>query len=284
MPSRLRATVLRTAAAAIAVLTAGLTLSAIELKPATAAAWDRYVERTEALMDADLRRGGFLAMDATPEHTRREVLDRLRRGEIVISRQQTRDGGRRIEVPSGLIHHWRGVVFLPNVRLDEAVAMAQDYDRYTTLFGDVVKRSQLVSREGNAFKIRFRFMLKRILTGIVNVDSDAVYVPLDARRQYVRAHSTRVAEVEHAGTPRERELPIGRDNGYLWRVNSYWWMQERDGGTYLQCEGISLSRDLPFGLGWLIEPIVTGLSRETLRLTLQSARRVLVPPAPTPGG
>jgi hypothetical protein len=282
MTCRFWVTGVRPAAGVIAVLIAGLTLSAAELRPRTIAAWDQYVQRTEARMDADLSRGTFLAIDAASEPARRDAHVKLRRGEILISRQQTRDGGRALGAPGGLIHHWQGVVFLPKIRLAAALAMAQDYNRYTAVFGEVVKRSQLVSREDNVFKVRFRFMLKKIFTGVVNVDSDVVYVPVDASREYLRAHSSRVAEVENADTSRERELPVGRDNGYLWRVNSYWWMQEKDGGTYLQCEWLSLSRDIPFGLGWLIEPIVTGLSRETLRLTLQSAQRLLVPAGATP--
>ena len=37
-------------------------------------------------------------------------------------------GGRA--VLGGLIHHWRGAAFIPDVTLDEIIAIAQDYPGY----------------------------------------------------------------------------------------------------------------------------------------------------------
>jgi hypothetical protein len=56
----------------------------------------------------------------------------------------------------------------------------------------------------------------------------------------------------------------------LWRLNTYWRLLERDGGTYLQCESISLSRGIPTGLGWLVGPFVTSIPRESLAFTLET--------------
>ena len=70
-------------------------------------------------------------------------------------------------------------------------------------------------------------------------------------------------------------MPVGRDGGYLWRLNTYWRFLERDGGTYIQCEAISLTRAIPFGLGWLVEPFVTSIPRESLSFTLETTRKVL---------
>jgi hypothetical protein len=54
----------------------------------------------------------------------------------------------------------------------------------------------------------------------------------------------------------------------MWRLNTYWRVFERDGGTYVQCESISLSRDIPFGLGWIVGPFVTDVPKESLQFTL----------------
>jgi len=70
-------------------------------------------------------------------------------------------------------------------------------------------------------------------------------------------------------------MPVGRDGGYLWRLNSYWRFLERDGGTYVQCESITLTRDVPFLLSWIIKPFVTDIPRETLAFTLESTRNAL---------
>ena len=63
--------------------------------------------------------------------------------------------------------------------------------------------------------------------------------------------------------------------GFLWRLYSYWRFQERDGAVYFECRAISLTRDVPTGLGWIIEPIIRKLPRETLVNTLESTRRGL---------
>ena len=89
--------------------------------------------------------------------------------------------------------------------------------------------------------------------------------------------STRLAEVDDAGLPSEREKPIGHDGGYLWRLNMYWRFLERDGGTYVQCESVLLTRRIPSGLGWIVRPFVTSLPRESLEFTLETTRRALAP-------
>ena len=80
------------------------------------------------------------------------------------------------------------------------------------------------------------------------------------------------------GTPHERERPVGRDGGYLWRLYTYWRFLERDGGTYVQCEAMSLTRGIPFALGWLIGPFVTSIPRESLAFTLETTRKTLAAP------
>jgi len=88
-------------------------------------------------------------------------------------------------------------------------------------------------------------------------------------------NSTRVAEVESAGEPGEHEKPIGNDSGFLWRLNSYWRFWERDGGVYVQLEAVSLTRDIPEGLGWLIRPFIISIPRESLGFTLERTRAAL---------
>ena len=96
-----------------------------------------------------------------------------------------------------------------------------------------------------------------------------------ADRAEGRIASTRIAEVENAGTPEEREKPVGHDGGYLWRLNTYWRLLTRDGGVYIQCESVSLTRGIPLGLGWIVGPFVTSIPRESLTFTLETTRREL---------
>jgi hypothetical protein len=259
------------------VLAAGVELSAAELKPGTIAAFERYVRATEARIGAevsDARR--FLYVDTMPDARRRAQAADLVSGKLVIERMRSDENGRAIPIADGLIHHWLGAVFVPGGTLTAAVALLQDYDRHADIYKPAIERSQVLKQEGDRFKVFLRFFMKKVISVTINSDHDARFTRVDDTRAYSRIVSTRVQEVQQAGAPSERELPEGNDGGYLWRINSYWRFLERDGGVYVQCESVTLSRDIPFGLGWVIEPFVTSIPRESLTFTLETTRRVLV--------
>jgi hypothetical protein len=92
----------------------------------------------------------------------------------------------------------------------------------------------------------------------------------------VRSVSTRIAVVRDPSQTDEREAPSGHDNGFLWRFNNYCALDERLEGTYVQCESLSLTRETPFGLGWVIGPFVTSIPRESLEFTLDAMRTAVV--------
>ena len=121
-----------------------------------------------------------------------------------------------------------------------------------------------------------RLVKKKVITAILNTNHDVIYFRLDATRAHSRSRTTRVTEVEDAGKPAERELPPGTGHGFLWSLDSFWRVQERDGGVYAECQAVSLSRDIPWGLGWLIRPIIRDLPQESLRNTLQATRAALM--------
>src|SRR6266568_3042342 len=100
---------LRNAALAIAVVAvlAPSDVVSVELRPGTAAAFDRYVQATQARIDGELkRRGAFLYFEGLPASRRKEVEESLRQGGIYIERLSALDAeGRQIEIPDGLAHH-----------------------------------------------------------------------------------------------------------------------------------------------------------------------------------
>jgi hypothetical protein len=59
-------------------------------------------------------------------------------------------------------------------------------------------------------------------------------------------------------------------------METWWRIEERDDGVYVQSEVASLRRDIPTGLGWLVGPFVTSIPQETLLFTLESTRRAVV--------
>ena len=248
-----------------------------ELKPKTVEAFDRYVQLTEARINREVSQTEkFLYLDELPPPRRSEVLAVLQRGEIFMQRLQTLDAsGHTLEAPEAIIHHWLGAVFVPGANLPQTLALVQDYNHHQDIYKPEVVRSRLLSHTGNDFQIYYRLRKKKVITVTLNTNHDVHYFPIDSTRWYSRSYSTRIAEVADADTPNEREKPVGQDGGFLWRINSYWKFEEKDGGMYIECESISLTRDIPTGLGWLIKPFVTSIPKESLEMTMGSTRAAL---------
>ena len=251
-------------------------VEAADLRPDTLDAFNRYVRVTESRMEGELHgQGPFLWLDRLPQAERLEAYARLRRGEIVVTRLVTRDGGREIDSPHGLIHHWIGTAFAPHATVERAVALMKNYDRYHEVYSPNVRRSRTISRQGETFKVYLQLFMKKIISVVLNTEYDVRYNRISNARVHVRSYSTKIAEVQDPGTPSEREAPIGQDSGFLWRFYNYCSLEERPEGTYVQCESLSLSRGIPAGLGWIVGPFVTSIPRESLEFTLGSMRNAL---------
>ena len=106
----------------------------------------------------------------------------------------------------------------------------------------------------------------------MDTEHDAHYVTLSPTRAYSTSRSTKITQVDDAGKPSEHHKPLGHDDGFLWAIDSFWRMEEKDGGVYVQCEAITLTRDVPTGFGWLIKPFLTEVPKESLYATLNSTR------------
>jgi hypothetical protein len=248
-----------------------------ELTPKTIEAFDRYVQLTEARINGEVSQTDkFLYVDRLPQPRRAQVLAALKRGEIFMERLQTLDAsGHKMEAPEAIIHHWLGAAFVPGATLQQTIALMQDYNRHQDIYKPEVVRSRLLTHQGNDFKIYYRLRKKKVITVTLNTNHDVRYFPLDSTRWYSRSYSTRIAEVANADTSNEHEKPIGHDGGFLWRINSYWRFEQKNGGVYIECESISLTRDIPTGLGWLIKPFVTSIPKESLEMTMGSTRAAL---------
>jgi hypothetical protein len=138
-----------------------------------------------------------------------------------------------------------------------------------------VERSKLESRDGDHFRIYLRFRRHKIVTAVLNTEHEVDYFHDGPGRVHSRSTAVRIAEVENAGKSDEREKPPGEDGGFLWRMETWWRMEERDGGVYVQSEVVSLTRDIPAMLNWLIGPFVTSIRKETLTATLNATRKAV---------
>ena len=259
-------------AAAAVLVSISTPATPAELQPRTIAAFGHYVQLSEATMNAG---APFLWIDRLPAPEQASRRSELRQGSLLIERVTTTDGGKEISIPDGLVHHWIGVVFVPGATVDSAVSLLQDYDRHAEIYKPAVARSKLLARDGDTFRVYLRFFQKKVITVVVNSEHEARFSREGRDRARSRIYSTRIAEVENPDTPGEREKPVGQDGGYLWRLYTYWRFLERDGGTYVQCESITLTRGIPVGFGWLIRPFITSIPRESLEFTLTTTRRTL---------
>jgi hypothetical protein len=269
--------------AAFALSTQGLHDMAVahpassQLKHSTAEAFVRYARLTDERSDSELKRGsGLLWIDGLPEAERARAYEDLQHGAVKMRKLETLDNGRTIETPGGLVHHWVGLAFIPGAKLHDVLDVLQDYDHHAVYYAPDVERSKLESRDGDHFRVFLRFRRHKVVTVVLNTEHDVHYFRDSPTRAHSRSSAVRIAQVENAGKSDEREKAPGDDDGFLWRMETWWRTVESDGGVYVQSEVVSLTRNIPAGLGWLIGPFVTSIPKETLAFTMEATRRAVL--------
>jgi len=252
-------------------------VNAADLQPQTAQAYDRYIGLTTAQVDSELAQSGpYLWVERLPAARRAADEQQLRNGELVVERLETLDSGKPIATPGGIVHHWIGTVFVPGATLAQTLSFMQDYDHKVDYFKPDIVRSKILRHDGDDYFVLLRFYKKKIITTVIDTDQEVHYHLVDGTHAYSRSRTTRVQEVENAGKSGETLEAEGHDRGFLWRMNTYWRFEEKDGGTYVECQAISLTRDIPTGLGWMVGSFVSSVPRETLTFTLTTARAALL--------
>ncbi len=255
------------------VLVAAIAANAAEMKRETSEAFDQYVHIAEAAMDRDLGAGIFVHPDAQPPARRSDAYTRLRSGELFIDRAQ---GNEPIKAPAGgLIHDWVATEFISGATLEQTLAVVHDYDHLEKYYAPDVVRSKLISSNNEELTLYMRLRRHKVITVVLDTSYVVRYFRPDATHLYSRSHSIRINEVENAGKRDERDLLNGDGHGFLWRMDSYWHFLQADGGVYVECRVISLSRDIPAGLNWLIGPFIESVPRESLRFTMEATRKAV---------
>ncbi len=251
--------------------------AAADLQPHTLASFQRYVELTDRRIATEVAEpSSFLWSDTiTDAGKRRDVLSRLQRGLVVVEKMTTLDAGHAVKIDDGLIHDWIGVVFVPGATVAAAVSLMQDYDDHARIFSPAIVQSKTLSRDGDHFRVFLRFHMKTVISATIDTENEVEFVRPASDRAYSSIRSTKVTEVADPGGPDEHERQPGHDSGFLWAMNTYWRFLERDGGTYVQCESVSLSRDVPFALGWIIKPFITKVPKEALGFMLGRVKDTL---------
>jgi hypothetical protein len=249
----------------------------VELQAETVRAFDVYISAVEAAFQETLHCCGTLFSAA--EATERD--HRLRAGEILA---ELWAGKNPVPAPRGLIHDWVGAVIIPGVTVASTLACVQDYDNHKNIYQPDVVDSRLISHQGDDFTIYLRLRKKKVLTVVLDTDHDVHYSGIETACCYCRSRTTRVCEVQDAGEPSEKILPADTGYGFLWRLYSFWKFHEMSCGTLVECRAISLTRDVPAALKWIVNPIVRSLPKESLCNTLAATRRALAPVRSAPTG
>jgi hypothetical protein len=245
-------------------------VSAATLTPDTKAAWDAYLQTANAAMQARLQPGAhFLWIDEQPgmaESLRMKGLPHIRPIDSHIPKK----------IPSGLIHDWLGVGFLPDAKIEDIEAVVRDYDRYKEIYKPGVIDS--ISHGTDGLKDLFSMRLANrsvVAKTALDTDCEASYVRVDEHHWYGVSNTTHIQEIDKFGTPEQRTLPEDQGTGLIWRLSSITRLEERDGGVYAELEAIALSRDVPAAFRLFVMPIVRRVSRDSLDTSLHQTKAAI---------
>jgi len=227
-------------------------VAAQQLKPETAQQFDCYVQSAEARMDA---RKAFLLADTDTALNQQIVRDQ---------KIQTIEasGPNPHKLAGGQLYDWIGAAFIPGATLDGLLHMLQDYDHRDRYFPETISSSKLLCWNGMD---RFQYSMRMKEPAVLDVSSDVVWERVDPQRWRCRSLSTHVAEV-------------GKDHGYLRRLNSYWRFAETAKGVFVEAETITLSDE--FGaMTRALGSALMGINPEkSLKHSLTSMRESVLKP------
>lgn len=237
-----------------------------EPTPAAVSAFNSYSRAIETRLAQQHRSQHDFLVLAVPDPEREQ--NRLHRGELIVERLTPSTG---TDFSGALLHHWRGTAFAPGAKAADFERLMRDFNAYPQHFSPQVIRAKVIDDGGDRMEASMRVRQRHVITVVMDTTYDIDFGRLDARHGYSISRSIRIEEIDSPGTNSERALSADEEHGFLWRLNTYWSYEERDGGLYLQIEVVSLTRSIPHGLGWAVRPYIESIPRESLEFTLRSA-------------
>ena len=224
-------------------------------------AFNSYASAVESRLAQQHRsRNAFLTSVASSPQS--EI--RLHRGELIVEQLTPSTG---TVLPGALLHHWRGTAFAAGATAADFERLLKDFNAYPQVFSPEVLQAKALTQNGDNFQAWMRVRQQHVLTVVMDTTYDVAFGRLDAQHGYSISRSTRITEIDSKG----HALKASQEQGFLWRQNTYWSYEERDGGLYIQVESLSLTRSIPVGLAWAVGPFVESVPHESLEFTLRSA-------------
>ncbi len=248
------------------LLLAARCLPAAELKQETLQAWNEYNQGLD--LDRENRISGnlpFLSVDESPD-----LRLRVQRNEVVVTNHDPR------KVPQGMIHHWVGAIFVPNIHLEQAMGVLTNYRGYSEIYKQLLKGCSVLESNADNIELSVVAMQKAMsVTAAVATDNQIHILRLDSKRVYITSSAIRIREIANYGQPNEHPFPEDRRPGYVWRAAVNERLEERDGGVYVELETVALSRGIPIEFRWLIKPLTDELPRKMMVEMLDDTRAAL---------
>ncbi len=254
--------------AAVVAGTAATFLPPIDRK--TEQAWMAYIGAAEQRMRTEITTGpAFLGLDVGQSGAghRRQLLQ----GHTVVHEvARATLNGRPVEVPDAMVHHWRGAVLLPGARLDSVMERLRTEAPRPD--NQDVLASSILERRGDSLRVAIKVQRIRFVRVVYNTEHTVTFERHGQARASTRIVAAKIAELADPGTPAEREVAAGQDRGFLWRWHSYWRYEQTPDGVIAECESISLSRPVPWGLGFMVGRLIDGTARQSMERALVGVR------------
>jgi hypothetical protein len=176
-------------------------------------------------------------------------------------------------ISDGLIHDWYGAVYMPNADLARVLGVLQDFDHHAAIYPQVTK-SRLVKRNGNDITGYWRLEQKgQVLPAVFDVTQTVHYKQVAPDKWVCLSHANDIQAVEDQGSTKEKDLPPGEGIGLMWKLYSYWSLEQLPGGVLAECRTVSLSRGLPASVAWMIRPFINSIPRDSMDSTLRNTRK-----------
>jgi hypothetical protein len=196
----------------------------------------------------------------------------LQQGQLLID-PVTPEGGSML--PGALLHDWRGTAFAAGAKGADFERLMKDVSAYPQRFSPQVLSARVLVQQGDHLQIYMRVRQHHVITVVLDSTYDIDFGRLDEQHGYSNSRSLSISEIASPGASDEHALGPHDEHGFLWRLNTYWTYEERDGGLYMQIESVSLTRAIPTGLKWVVQPFVEKVPRDSLQFTLEAVCKAL---------
>ena len=243
--------------------------------------FNTYIAKVEARLAAQHRSPNTFMTVGTAGQSEGTSDSRLHKGDLII--EKLIPSG-EADLPGAMLHDWRGTAFIPGATVADFERLMQNFNAYPQVFSPQVTQARIltdpaarpeVDHSQRHLTALMRVRQHHVITVVLDTTYDVNFGRLDADHAYSISRSTHISEIASPGTAKERALTGSEEHGFLWRLNTYWSCEQRDGGIYVQIESASLTRSIPSGLGWVIRPFVESVPRDSLEFTLHAVCNAL---------